>query len=40
MEKISIIFFLNIDLNFDWIVNLLGWIEEKGFSIMCFLVNL
>nr|XP_034309187.1 low-density lipoprotein receptor-related protein 5-like isoform X3 [Crassostrea gigas] len=27
------------DLNFDWIANLLGWIEEKGFSIMCFSVN-
>lgn len=31
--------FSNTDLNFDWIANLLGWIEEKGFSIMCFSVN-
>lgn len=32
-------FFYFIDLNFDWIVNIIGWIEFKELSICFFLVN-
>lgn len=45
MASLSIInnnsneFFFFLDLNFDWIANLLGWIESKQSSIRSFSVN-
>lgn len=32
-------FFFSIDLNFDWIANIIGWIESKESSIRSFSVN-
>lgn len=32
-------FFYFIDLNFDWIANLLGWIESRQSSVCSYSVN-
>lgn len=38
-NSIEFFFFFSIDLNFDWIANIIGWIESKESSIRSFSVN-